>query len=164
MLTSFCLGAKIHKQIRLNRPTYTHTHTHLPSPSSPTAIVNAMGRMSQCPSPVFAPVPLISFFCFLLYLLFSLVYSISLCFCHDESGKGSDRHSTVTWLLPEICVSFLPQSFACLPPSYSPLSFSLSHSCLKLLKPITKSRHFNNVGQEDVFALPVFRQMIQVGV
>lgn len=151
MLGSFCVSASIHSQMRLNTQPRTaghkHTHTHLPLSSSPNAIVTALWVKSAglvcihfCPSVlafVFSS------------LCFSLVCSISL--CHDESGRGSDRHSAVTRLLPEISVSFLPRSsalLASLPPPLYPLSSATAAS--NPFKENAKSWPESDVGQGQV--------------
>lgn len=116
MLTSLCLSASMHSQMRLNTLVHRHTyHCHHPRLSwLHNFLLSLYLLLSLC-----------SLLCFLLYLLSSLIIcSISLCLCHDESGRGSDRHSAVTRLLREISVSFLP-SILCpplltsLPPSFS---------------------------------------------
>lgn len=73
----------------------THTDTH-----TPTIIIipkchsySVMGQIRWFG--LYSLLSLCSRLCFL--LCFSLVCSISL--CHDESGRGSDRHSAVTRLL-----------------------------------------------------------------
>lgn len=141
MLTSLCLSASIHSQMRLTTHTYTHTrhtqkHTHLPLPSSPTVMVTVCyGK--ELPAVVvllYTLLTLCSLLCFLLYLFPPLICSISL--CHDESGRSSDRHRAVTRLLPEISVSLLP-SVLC-PPCLPALS-SFSLSATAALNPLAQT-------------------------
>lgn len=151
MLGSFCVSASIHSQMRLNTQPRTagHKHTH-----TLTIIIipkchsySVMGQIRWFG--LYSLLSLCSRLCFLLYLRFSLVCSISL--CHDESGRGSDRHSAVTRLLPEISVSFLPRSSALLtslPPPLYPLSSATAAS--NPFKENAKSWPESNVGQGQV--------------
>lgn len=92
MVTSFCQNASIHSVMRL-----THTHTyHHHRPQLPwlqfVAVRNSLLS-------VLSPPPLLSSSLLLsspLSPFLSYLFCLSLCLCHDESGRGSDRHSTVS--------------------------------------------------------------------
>ncbi len=120
MLTSLCLSASIHSQMRLNTHKHTHTLTIAIIPNRHGYSVLWKGT-SCCPC-LYSRLTLCSLLCFLLYLFPPLICSISLCLCHDESGRSSDRHRAVTRLLREISVSFLPSVLCppCLPPYLPP--------------------------------------------
>lgn len=144
MLTSLCLSASIHSKMRLNTDAHTHTvsyHWHHPQQSWLQCVMDkppVVRSLKGCSFLVFclwcstryhiAPTltscclcfrssPSVHSRCFLFFLLSPLICSISLCLCHDESRRGSDRHRSVTRLLREISVGFLP-SVLC-PPLFS---------------------------------------------
>ncbi len=149
MLTSLCLSASIHSQMRLTTHTNTQKHTHLPLPSSPTVMVTVCyGK--ELPAVVvllYTLLTLCSLLCFLLYLFPPLICSISL--CHDESGRSSDRHRCDSPTARELCQ---PPPLSPLPslPLCSLLFFSLSNSCLEPFSTNARSWPKRDVGQGQV--------------
>lgn len=172
MLTSLCLSARIHSQMRLN--THTHTyHCHHPQQSFLWGLMNrnfllldlwkdAASQYFICGATpniiqfqgklpvVFVFVPLFPFTPLFSLLspslsLFVQSLSVSVMMNHGEAVIGT----ALTCLLQEISVSFLPSVLCppCLPPS---LRFSLSNSCLKPFTAKAKSWPQRDVGQGHV--------------
>lgn len=140
MLTSLCVRASVRSQMRLNEHGHTHTLTSAIIPNSHGYSVlqletnTAMLLSSVCFVMLSQTVQLqhwlpvdLSFASPLplsftpLFFPSPLTRSVSLCLCHDESRRGSDRHRFATRLLPQISVSVLPSAPV---PSFVPSLFS----------------------------------------